>query len=61
LFGTISATMYQEFKVIKINRRGRRQERIFGIDGNHIYNKNPKSKEVYQEVSTQAKKKESFF
>jgi len=38
LFGSISAAKHQEFYVTKINRRNKRQARIFGIDGNNIYN-----------------------
>ena len=38
LFGSISAAKYQEFTAIKINKRGKRQQRILGIDGFNIYN-----------------------
>ena len=38
LFGSISAAKHQEFNVIKINKRKKRQARVFGIDGNNIYN-----------------------
>lgn len=38
LFGSISAAKYQEFNVIKINKRGKRQLRVLGIDGFNIYN-----------------------
>ena len=38
LFGSISAAKYQEFTVIKINKRGKRQQRILGIDGFNTYN-----------------------
>ena len=38
LFGSISAARYQEFLVTKINRRGKRQTRVLGIDGFNIYN-----------------------
>jgi hypothetical protein len=38
LFGSISAAKYQEFKVVKINKRGKRQLRVLGIDGFYIYN-----------------------
>jgi hypothetical protein len=38
LFGSVSAAKYQEFAVIKINKRGKRQFRVLGIDGNNIYN-----------------------
>jgi hypothetical protein len=38
LFGSISAAKYQEFNVIKINKRGKRQVRVLGIDGFNIYN-----------------------
>jgi len=35
------AVLYQEFKVVKTNQRGKKQERIMGIDQEKIYNKNP--------------------
>ena len=38
LFNQISASKYQEFKVIKINARGKKQERVLAIDGYNIYN-----------------------
>ena len=38
LFGSVSAAKYQEFAVIKINKRGKRQFRVLGIDGNNTYN-----------------------
>lgn len=38
LFTSISASKYQEFFVTKINKRGKRQRRIFAIDGFNIYN-----------------------
>lgn len=38
LFGSVSAAKYQEFAVIKINKRSKRQFRVLGIDGNNIYN-----------------------
>lgn len=38
LFGSISAAKYQEFTVVKINKRGKRQIRVLGIDGFNIYN-----------------------
>lgn len=38
LFGSVSAAKYQEFAVVKINKRGKRQFRVLGIDGNNIYN-----------------------
>jgi len=38
LFGSISAANYQEFVVTKINKRGKRQTRVSGIDGFNIYN-----------------------
>lgn len=38
LFGSISAAQHQEFFVTKINRRGKKQQRVFGIDGYNIYN-----------------------
>lgn len=45
----------------KINRRGKRQARIFGIDGNNIYNcQAKKGQEINAGTSLQVKKKESF-
>lgn len=38
LFTDITAAVYQEWNVIKQNKFGRMQERILGIDGNHLYN-----------------------
>lgn len=38
LFGSISAAKHQDFIVTKINRRGKEQKRVFGIDGYNIYN-----------------------
>lgn len=38
LLGPISAAKYQEFLVTKINRRGKRQTRVLGIDSFNIYN-----------------------
>ena len=36
--GINQASMYEEFPVVKINRRGARQHRILGIDQIKIYN-----------------------
>ncbi len=49
LFGSVSAAKYQEFAVIKINKRGKRQFRVLAIDGNKIYN--IRNNEVKDEVS----------
>lgn len=38
LFGNVSAAKYQEFNVVKINKRGKKQVRVLGIDGFNIYN-----------------------
>ena len=43
-FNEISAGLYQEFEVIKINKFKSKQERIMGIDMYHIYNNLPKKK-----------------
>lgn len=36
--GMAQASMYEEFPVVKINKRGVRQNRILGIDQIKIYN-----------------------
>ena len=36
--GMAQASMYEEFPVVKINKRGVRQDRILGIDQIKIYN-----------------------
>lgn len=36
--GPVSGVQHQEFLLIKINQRGKKQERVFGIDGYNIYN-----------------------
>lgn len=61
LFGSISAAKHQEFYVTKINRKGKRQSRIFGIDGNNIYNCAAKKGQDINTGSTTFKKKESSF
>ena len=38
LFTEQTASMYVEYKVVKVNRHGTRQERILGIDREKIYN-----------------------
>ena len=38
VFSEISASRYKEFNVIKLNKRGVRQERVLGIDGQRLYN-----------------------
>ena len=43
-FNEISAGLYQEFEVIKINKYNQRRERILGIDMYKIYNNLPKKK-----------------
>ena len=43
-FNEISAGLYQEFEVVKINKFKSRQERILGIDMYNIYNNLPKKK-----------------
>lgn len=44
IFNDISAGLYQEFDVIKINKYKSKQERTLGIDLYHIYNDMPKNK-----------------
>ncbi len=39
LFNANTATQYRQFEVVKINIRGKRQERVIAIDGHYIYNK----------------------
>jgi len=38
LFTEATANAYQEWNVVKKNRFGRKQERIFGVDGKKVYN-----------------------
>lgn len=38
LYNEMSAKRLEEFLIIKINHRGKRQKRILGIDGYNIYN-----------------------
>eukprot|EP00792_Barthelona_sp_PAP020_P002471 TRINITY_DN13971_c0_g1_i1.p1 TRINITY_DN13971_c0_g1~~TRINITY_DN13971_c0_g1_i1.p1 ORF type:complete len:538 (+),score=106.05 TRINITY_DN13971_c0_g1_i1:49-1662(+) len=45
-FNEITATQYEEFPVIKINRYGTRQERIMGIDGHKVHNIIGKSSQI---------------
>ena len=45
-FNEISAGLYQEFEVIKINKFNTKQERILGIDMYNLYNNKPKKKET---------------
>jgi hypothetical protein len=44
IFNDISAGVFQEFEVIKINKYKSKQERTFGIDLYNIYNDLPKNK-----------------
>lgn len=37
-FSEATANAYQEWNTVKKNRFGRRQERIFGVDGKRVYN-----------------------
>ena len=39
LFSDVTAARYKEFNVVKINKRGVRQERVLGIDRERFYNK----------------------
>lgn len=45
VFNDFTASAYQEFDVIKINKYNSKQERVLGIDRYHIYNDLPKTKE----------------
>lgn len=38
VFNEATANAYQEWNVVKKNRFGRKQERIFGVDGKKVYN-----------------------
>lgn len=38
LFTDASANAYQEWNVVKKNKFGRRQDRVFGVDGKKVYN-----------------------
>ena len=42
LFTEQTATMYVEYAVVKVNRYGKRQERVLGIDREQIYNLLPR-------------------
>jgi hypothetical protein len=46
---------YREYSVIKINKYGRRQERIFAIDGKKVYNKLPYNHAAYNFLGLPAK------
>jgi len=37
-FNPATGPAYEQWNVVKINEFGRRQERIFGVDGLHLYN-----------------------
>ena len=39
LYNEVTAAIYKEWTIVKINRWGRRQRRIFGVDLSKIYNK----------------------
>lgn len=39
MFNSNTAGQYRQFKVVKINIRGKRQERVIGLDAHYIYNK----------------------
>eukprot|EP00511_Aplanochytrium_stocchinoi_P010201 CAMPEP_0204870210 /NCGR_PEP_ID=MMETSP1348-20121228/31824_1 /ASSEMBLY_ACC=CAM_ASM_000700 /TAXON_ID=215587 /ORGANISM="Aplanochytrium stocchinoi, Strain GSBS06" /LENGTH=705 /DNA_ID=CAMNT_0052023905 /DNA_START=50 /DNA_END=2164 /DNA_ORIENTATION=- len=45
LFNELTATVYQEWEVIKTNKWSKRQRRIMGIDAQKVYNKAPKGKD----------------
>merc|ERR1712107_13399 len=36
-----TAIMYKEYALIKINKAGKRQARVLGIDGDRLHNKTP--------------------
>ena len=61
-FNEISAGLYQEFEVVKINKFKSRQERILGIDMYNIYNNLPKKKPngimnfIFQEIKKPRRK-----
>lgn len=38
VFNDATANAYQEWNVVKRNKFGRRQERVFGVDGKTVYN-----------------------
>jgi hypothetical protein len=44
LFNDLTAQAYQEWKVVKTNKFGRKQERLMGVDGTSIYNMKPDGK-----------------
>ncbi len=44
IFNDISAGVFQEFEVIKINKYKSKQERTLGIDLYNLYNDLPKNK-----------------
>jgi hypothetical protein len=44
IFNEMKASKYEEFDVIKINKRGVRQARILGIDQLNLYNKKMRNK-----------------
>ena len=50
LFTEQTASMYVEYKVVKINRHGTRQERILGIDREKIYNLLPRMELIDESI-----------
>ena len=40
-FSEFTAIMYKEYALIKINKAGKRQARVLGIDGDRLHNKTP--------------------
>lgn len=38
MFNDATANAYQEWNVVKKNKFGRKQERVFGVDGKKVYN-----------------------
>eukprot|EP00826_Nyctotherus_ovalis_P012573 TRINITY_DN13335_c0_g1_i5.p2 TRINITY_DN13335_c0_g1~~TRINITY_DN13335_c0_g1_i5.p2 ORF type:complete len:232 (+),score=66.15 TRINITY_DN13335_c0_g1_i5:1114-1809(+) len=43
LLNEITGTTYKEYEIVKITRHGTRQQRILGLDRNHIYNEHLKN------------------
>ena len=55
-FNEISAGLYQEFEVIKINKYKQKQERILGIDMYKLYNNLPKKKSgIFKKIFNETK------
>ena len=38
IYSSIHLSIYQEWNVVKKNKFGRKQERVFGVDGKKVYN-----------------------